>query len=136
MLGGQGQLARDKRGVRFLGGVIGEGVGKLYVARYFPPDAKDKAQDLVRNLLSVYRQRIETADWMSPATRAKALEKVGNFTVKIGYPDKWRDYSKFEVKPTIFSAMPSAARNSNGIASWCGSISRSTAANGACRRKP
>jgi putative endopeptidase len=94
-LGGQSQqLAREKRGVRFIGGVIGEGVGKLYVARYFTPEAKAKAQDLVGNLLNVYRQRIQTADWMSPETRQKALEKVASFTVKIGYPDKWRDYSK------------------------------------------
>jgi putative endopeptidase len=99
ILGGQSvELAREKRGVRFLGGLMGEGVGRLYVARYFPPEAKAKAQDLVRNLLSVYRQRIEAADWMSPETRAKALEKVGTFTVKIGYPDRWRDYSKFDVK--------------------------------------
>src|SRR5262249_8451010 len=76
----------------------GEAVGELYVARYFPPEAKAKAQDLVANLLSVYRQRIETADWMSPDTRKKALEKLATFTVKIGYPDKWRDYSRFEVR--------------------------------------
>jgi putative endopeptidase len=100
VLGGQAQeLAREKRGVRFLGGVIGQGVGKLYVARYFPPEAKTKAQALVRNLLSVYRQRIQSADWMSPATRQKALEKVGSFMVKIAYPDIWRDYSKYEAKP-------------------------------------
>jgi putative endopeptidase len=98
VLGGQAQqLAREKRGVRFLGGVIGEGVGKIYVAKYFSPEAKAKAKDLVSNLLNVYRQRIQTADWMSPATRQKALEKVANFNVKIGYPDKWRDYSKFQV---------------------------------------
>jgi putative endopeptidase len=97
VLGGQGQqLAREKRGVRFLGGIIGQGVGKIYVARYFSPEAKAKAKDLVSNLLDVYRQRIQTADWMSPATRQKALEKVANFNVKIGYPDIWRDYSKFQ----------------------------------------
>jgi putative endopeptidase len=93
------QLAREKRGARFVGGLIGEAVGKLYVARYFPASAKAKAQDLVRNLLSVYRRRIAAADWMSPETRAKALEKINTFTVKIGYPDVWRDYSKFDVKP-------------------------------------
>jgi len=98
LAGQREELARDKRGVRFLSGLLGEGIGKLYVARYFPAEAKAKAQDLVHNLLDVYRQRIETADWMSPATRAKALEKVASFTVKIAYPDKWRDYSKFEVK--------------------------------------
>ena len=97
VLGGQAeQLARDKRAVRFIGGVIGEGVGKLYVAKYFSPVARAKAQELVRNLLSVYRQRIQTADWMSPATRQKGLEKVDSFIVKIGYPDKWRDYSKLQ----------------------------------------
>ena len=98
VLGGQNeQLAREKRGVQFLRGLMGEGVGRLYVARYFPAEAKAKAQDLVRNLLNVYRERIEAAGWMSPETKAKALEKVGTFVVKIGYPDKWRDYSKFEV---------------------------------------
>jgi putative endopeptidase len=92
------QLAREKRGVRFLGGMMGEGIGQIYVARYFPPEAKAKAQQLVANLLNVYRLRIETSDWMSPGTRQKALEKLAHFTVKIGYPDKWRDYSKLEVK--------------------------------------
>jgi putative endopeptidase len=97
VLGGQmQQLAREKRGVRFVDGVIGQEVGKIYVAKYFSPEAKAKAQELVGNLLSVYRQRIQAADWMSPATRQKALEKAANFTVKIGYPDKWRDYSKFQ----------------------------------------
>jgi putative endopeptidase len=100
VLGGQAQqLAREKRGVRFLSGVIGEGVGQIYVARYFSPEAKAKAQELVANLLNVYRQRLQAADWMSPATRQKALEKLAHFTVKIGYPDKWRDYSKFQANP-------------------------------------
>ena len=99
ILGGQNvQLAREKRAVRYTGGVIGEDVGKLYVARYFPPEAKTKASALVQNLLRVYRQRIQAADWMSPETKNKALEKVASFTVKIGYPDKWRDYSKLEVR--------------------------------------
>ena len=78
---------------------MGENVGRLYVARYFPADAKAKAQDLVRNLLNVYRQRIQSADWMSPETRRQALEKVGTFSVKIGYPDTWRDYSALRVDP-------------------------------------
>jgi predicted metalloendopeptidase len=100
VLGGQReQLARDKRGVRFVGGMMGENVGRLYVARYFPADARAKAQELVQNLLNVYRQRIQTADWMSPETRRQALEKVGTFSVKIGYPDKWRDYSVLRVDP-------------------------------------
>ena len=100
VLGGQReQLARDKRGVRFVGGLMGENVGRLYVARYFPADAKAKAQELVTNLLDVYRQRVQTADWMSPETRRQALEKVGTFSVKIGYPDTWRDYSALRIDP-------------------------------------
>lgn len=100
VLGGQKeQLAREKRGALFLDGIMGQGVGRLYVARYFPPEAKAKAQQLVANLLHVYRQRIETADWMSPETRQQALAKLDKLTVKIAYPDQWRDYSKFRVDP-------------------------------------
>ncbi len=98
ILGGQKeQLAREKRGVLFLDGVMGQGVGRIFVARYFPPEAKAKAQALVANLIAIYRQRIEAADWMSPATRQQALEKLTRLNVKIGYPDKWRDYSKLRV---------------------------------------
>lgn len=100
IMGGQKeQLAREKRGVLFLDGVMGQGVGKLYVARYFSPEAKAKAEALVSNLLAIYRQRIGAADWMSPATRQQALEKLAKINVKIGYPDNWRDYSKFRVDP-------------------------------------
>src|SRR5258706_3918924 len=92
VLGGQGQqLAREKRGVRFLGGVIGQGAGKSYVDKYFSPEAKEKAKALVANLLSVYRQRIETPDWMSPATPQKALENRGHLPVKFANPDRWPD---------------------------------------------
>ena len=100
IMGGQKeQLAREKRGVLFLDGVMGEGVGKIYVARYFSPEAKAKAQALVSNLLAIYRQRIQAADWMSPATRQQALAKLAKINVKIGYPDIWRDYSKLQVDP-------------------------------------
>ena len=91
------QLDRTKRGVDFLDGEIGEGVGQLYVARYFPASAKQKAKDLVANLLEVYRSRIMNSDWMTPPTRTKALDKISHFNVKIGYPDKFRDYSKYDV---------------------------------------
>ena len=67
-------------------GMMGEALGKLYVARYFPPEAKAKADQLVSNLLKAYEADIQTLDWMSPATRAKALEKIQQFTPKIGYP--------------------------------------------------
>jgi putative endopeptidase len=91
------QLERAKRGVQFLNGAIGEGVGQIYVARHFPPSAKAEGESLVENLLAVYRDRIQTLDWMGEETRAQALEKAEAFTVKIGYPDNWRDYSALEV---------------------------------------
>lgn len=93
LTGREAQLPREKRGVRFVGNVVGEGVGEIYVAKYFPPGAKAKAQELVSNLLKVYADRINTRDWMTQATRAKALEKIKTIMVKIGYPDTWRDYS-------------------------------------------
>src|SRR5262249_39560331 len=90
--------ARWKRGVKVVEGALGEAAGKLYVARHFPPDAKARMQQLVRNLIEAYRQDIQELDWMSPKTKMKALEKLAKFTPKIGYPDKWRDYSKLEIR--------------------------------------
>ena len=89
-------LPRWKRAMGFVDGAIGEGLGKLYVAKYFPPSSKARAEELVRNLLATYKARIETLDWMGPATKAQAQAKLAKITVKIGYPDKWRDYSKLE----------------------------------------
>lgn len=92
------QLDRKTRAVHLLDADMGEALGKLYVARYFPPEAKAKADLLVANLLKAYEADIKTLDWMSPATRAKALEKLHQFTPKIGYPTKWRDYSALQVE--------------------------------------
>ncbi len=91
------QLDRQTRAVHLLDQQMGEALGKLYVARYFPPDAKAKADLLVSNLLKAYEADIKTLDWMGPATRARALDKIHNFTPKIGYPAKWRDYSALRV---------------------------------------
>jgi len=91
------QLDRQTRAMHLLDQQMGEALGKLYVARYFPPDAKAKADLLVSNLLKAYEADIQTLDWMGPATRAKALEKIHQFTPKIGYPSKWRDYSALTV---------------------------------------
>jgi len=93
------QLSRDLRGIRLLDSQMGEALGKLYVARYFPPEAKAKIQQLVANILKAYDADIQTLSWMGPATRAKALEKIRRFTVKVGYPDKWRDYSTLTIVP-------------------------------------
>ena len=98
VLGGRTQqLQRSTRGLHLLDNELGEAMGKLYVAKFFPPEAKAKAEALVANLLKAYRQDIVTLSWMSDATKQKALEKIGEFTPKIGYPDKWRDYSAFTV---------------------------------------
>jgi putative endopeptidase len=97
LTGNTKQLDRETRAVRLLDRQMGEALGKLYVARYFPSDAKAKADLLVSNLLKAYEADIQTLDWMGPATRAKALEKIHQFTPKIGYPSKWRDYAALDV---------------------------------------
>jgi putative endopeptidase len=84
---------RWKRGVSLVEGVLGEAVGKIYVARHFPPEHKATMERLVANLVAAYRASISALDWMGEQTRARALAKLGAFTPKIGYPSKWRDYS-------------------------------------------
>jgi putative endopeptidase len=98
VLGGRTQqLDRRTRGIHLLDAELGEALGKLYVARYFPPEAKAKADRLVSNLLKAYQADVQTLAWMSPETRAKALEKIKQFTPKIGYPSHWRDYSAYTI---------------------------------------
>ncbi|MBI1199196.1 MAG: peptidase M13 [Phenylobacterium sp.] len=92
------QKARWKRAVEFMDNSIGESVGRVYVARYFPPESKAKMDALVGDIRTALKARIEKLDWMGPETKAKALEKLSKFTVKIGYPDKWRDYSALTFK--------------------------------------
>jgi len=89
---------RWKRGVGLTEGIIGEAVGKLYVAKHFPPESKARMDQLVKNLLAAFKQSIDTLDWMSPETKKAAQEKLAKFMPKIGYPDKWRDYSALEIK--------------------------------------
>jgi putative endopeptidase len=96
--GNSQQLPRGARAAHLLDNTMGEALGKVYVAKYFPPEAKAKALELVHNLLKAYEADIQTLDWMSPETKAKAEDKIHKFTIKIGYPDKWRDYSALEIK--------------------------------------
>jgi predicted metalloendopeptidase len=91
------QLDRATRGVQLLDNTIGEALGKLYAAKYFPPEAKAKALKLVENLLKAYESDVKTLSWMTPETRARALDKLHKFTPKIGYPDHWRDYSALQI---------------------------------------
>ncbi|WP_067863415.1 M13 family metallopeptidase [Nocardia shimofusensis] len=90
---------RWKRGVSLVQELLGEAVGKLYVAEHFPPEAKAKMQELVANLAEAYRRNITDLDWMSPQTRQAALAKLEKFTPKIGYPNRWRDYSGLHIDP-------------------------------------
>jgi len=90
--------ARWKRAVRTVSGGFGEAIGQLYVAQYFPPDAKAQMEDLVANLKTAYRARISNLAWMSPQTKAKALEKLAAMDVQIGYPKKWKDYTALTIR--------------------------------------
>ncbi|MBV9903377.1 MAG: M13 family metallopeptidase [Alphaproteobacteria bacterium] len=91
------QLPRETRGIKLLDSSMGEALGHLYVAKFFPPEAKTKARDLVHNLIAAYDADIKTLAWMSPETRKKALEKLHAMALKIGYPDKFRDYSALSI---------------------------------------
>lgn len=92
---------RWKRALSVPNGMLGEALGELYVAKYFPASSKEKMLTLVNNLRSALGQHISNLTWMSEATKARALEKLNAFTVKIGYPDKWRDYSALTIDPTL-----------------------------------
>jgi putative endopeptidase len=93
--GTQELLPRWKRCVQATDRALGEALGQLYVQQYFPPEAKARAQEMVNNLVAALRDDLQTLPWMSDATRQQALAKLAAFTPKIGYPDKWRDYSNF-----------------------------------------
>ena len=89
---------RWKRAVSLVEGALGEAVGKIYVEKYFGPEAKSKMDELVANLISAYRESIQNLSWMTETTKAKALTKLEKFTPKIGYPAKWRDFSSIEIR--------------------------------------
>ncbi|HEY8023790.1 MAG TPA: M13-type metalloendopeptidase [Burkholderiaceae bacterium] len=91
------QQPRWKRAINVEETAVGEGLGKLYVAQYFPPESKVRMEKLVANLLEAYRQSIDTLDWMTPATKKEAQTKLSSFMTKIGYPSKWRDYSALTI---------------------------------------
>ncbi len=99
MAGAQEQQPRWKRAMSVPNGILGEAVGEMYVSRYFPETSKQKMVTLVENLRTALGQHIEGLEWMSDETKVKAQEKLAAFTVKIGYPDKWKDYSTLEIDP-------------------------------------
>lgn len=90
-----------KRAIDATEGALGEAVGELYVAKYFPQSSKDYMLGLVENLRVALGKHIDNLDWMSDSTKTRAQEKLAAFTVKIGYPDKWKDYSSMEIDPSL-----------------------------------
>ena len=99
--GVQQDRPRWKRSVSLVSGVLGEASGKLYVEKYFPESSKKRMIELVHNLQTALRERIEEATWMSAATKAQAIDKLANFIIKIGYPDKWKDYSGLQINDSL-----------------------------------
>jgi len=100
--GAQEPVKLWKQGVDVVNDNLGELVGKVYVKKHFSPEAKERMKELVQNLLGAYEESITNLEWMSPKTKKEALIKLKKFTVKIGYPDKWKDYSKLAVKKDDF----------------------------------
>jgi putative endopeptidase len=88
-----------RRGVNTVNATLGEVVGKVYVKRHFPPEAKDRMLELVGNLIDAYEKSIKELDWMTEETKVQALDKLSKFTPKIGYPDEWRDYTALDIEP-------------------------------------
>ncbi len=100
---------RWQRAARVIDGAIGEALGQLYVERYYPPEAKARMDEMIRNITAVMRDRLQKLEWMTEPTRRKALAKFDRFFAKIGHPAKWRDYSSVEIRPGAFLANVRAA---------------------------
>jgi len=96
--GAQRQRDRWQRAIQSVNGTLGEAVGEIYVQRHFPPETKAQALELVENMRRAYGERIDQSQWMSAETKVRAREKLATFRPKIGYPDRWKDYSGFEVR--------------------------------------
>ena len=112
LTGAKRQQPRWKRSLNATDGALGEAFGQLYVDQAFTPAAKARAKEMVENLRKAYAERIMATDWMSPDTKKEALEKLNAFAVKIGYPDKWKDYSKLKV------TRQSALQNLFAVSEW------------------
>src|SRR5699024_5372480 len=93
-------------------GTLGEALGKIYVEKYFPPEAKEFAETMVEDIKLTYIDRIKNLDWMTEDTKEMAIEKVNTMTVKIGYPDEWKDYAEMDVNPenTYYENLLQASR--------------------------
>ncbi len=111
--GAKKQRPADERALATVNGTVGEALGQLYVDAKFPPEAKEKAEKMIANVISAFKARITNLDWMSDATKAKAIEKLDKFTVKIAYPNDWEDYSAMDV-----SADKTYFENMTAVGKW------------------
>ncbi|CAC9972599.1 M13 family metallopeptidase [Flavobacterium panici] len=110
------QLPREEKALQVVNRGIGEALGKLYVEKVFPAEAKAKAVDMIHNVITAYQNRINNLSWMSKDTKAKAIEKLNKITIKVGYPDKWKDYSALQIKNVVDGG--SYFENSKSLAIW------------------
>jgi putative endopeptidase len=110
------QRPRHEKALQVVNGTVGESLGKLYVEKMFPAEAKTKAYNMIQNIIRAYRARINNLTWMSPETKTKAIEKLEKLTIKIGYPDKWEDYSAMVVKSPAEGG--SYFENMKNVSSW------------------
>ena len=101
LMGQQEQRPMNKRALELINGILGEAFGKLYVEKYFPEKAKDQMLALIDYLKKSFAQHIKNVTWMGDTTKEKAMEKLHKFSVKVGYPDKWEDYSKLTMNPEV-----------------------------------
>ena len=101
LMGQQEQRPMNKRALELINGILGEAFGKLYVEKYFPEKAKDQMLTLIDYLKKSFAQHIKNVTWMGDTTKEKAMEKLHKFSVKVGYPDKWEDYSKLTMNPEV-----------------------------------
>ena len=137
VLNGTPQLAeRWKRGVAATNAAIPEAVGQIYVAKYFPPETKAQMQAMVKNIVTAFGARIDRLEWMSPATKVKARQKLATLRVGVGYPDTWVDYRGLQHRQGRRVWQPAARRAVRVPSVTCASWgSRWTRANGGCRRR-
>ena len=110
------QRPRNENALQVINGATGEALGKLYVEKMFPAEAKAKAEKMIKNVIRAYEIRINNLPWMSEATKKQAIQKLNKMTVKIGYPDKWKDYSALTIKSPAEGG--SYFENSKNIANW------------------
>ncbi|UNZ00066.1 M13 family metallopeptidase [Zhouia spongiae] len=114
--GAQAQRARDERALQNINWTLGEALGKLYVEKVFPPEAKAQAVEMIQNIIKAYKARINALPWMDADTKEKAIEKLTKTTIKVGYPDQWKDYSDLEVRSTENGG--SYLQNMLNVAEW------------------